>query len=86
MRKMKGSKMPPNDKCVPDAPVTAEDHQVASKRHRARAVDLKLMIDNGLIGGLDPTKHQRLAEEFVDELACMVHHFSMARLARELET
>ena len=66
--------------------MTADEHTELYAEHKARALGLRLMIDEGLIGGLDPTKHARMTGEYLDEVACMTHHYTMARLARELET
>ena len=74
--------MPP----LNDHPVTSAAHTELYAEHKARALGLRLMIDGGLVEGLDPTKHARMTGEYLDEVACMTHHYTMARLARELET
>ncbi len=58
-------------------PVTAAEHGIAYREHKARADTLKLMIDGGLVEGLDPAKHQRLVSEYHEELMCAARHFTL---------
>jgi hypothetical protein len=61
-------------------PVTVEDHRACYQEHRARADELKVQIDLGLINGLDPDKHRDMVTELHDELCCACHHYTAARL------
>lgn len=66
-------------------PVTAAEHRDAYRAHKGRADDLRVMIDNGLVEGLDPEKHRRLTAEYHDDLMCAAKHFALAALLETIE-
>ena len=65
-----------------DPAATIADHVEAYREHKAKALDLRLMIDNGLIQGMSPEKHYQLTERYLDELAEMNHRYTAAQILR----
>jgi hypothetical protein len=64
--------------------MSAADHSAAYREHRARAIELRIMIDCGLVEGMDAAKHRRLVEELSDEEECKMYHYVEARRLRQM--
>jgi hypothetical protein len=64
----------------------ADEHREAYRHHKARADDLKVLIDDGLVEGMDGERHRDLTAEYHDEVACMCKHFTMAAIIEETTT